>query len=121
MVGVQMLRAAMSPAASLSAARAFPPTILEWKVARQRARAALAVHLPDELWSPNLGGRLVSVHSWSTCGELASAALRSVGASSLDGWTLALHHEDGTIREAAGTELALDLLGRFNIFSFHNE
>ncbi|XP_042230048.1 unconventional myosin-XV-like [Homarus americanus] len=89
---------------SSGVARSFPPTDLEWRANRKRARMALEARFPDG----NVG--IGEVDSWTTAEEFASGLLEERGVIETSGWTVAII-EDDAITETPGLEYVLDLIG----------
>ncbi|XP_059051494.1 unconventional myosin-XV [Achroia grisella] len=98
-------------AGGAAAARRAPPTLLEWRAARNDARPALPLTLPDE------SVHHVCVESWTTCERAAAAALAAAGvARRATGWTLSMDH-NGHLTEWAGCEYALDAVGEIEAWA----
>ncbi|XP_034639514.1 unconventional myosin-XV [Trachemys scripta elegans] len=95
-----MLRSQLGP----EAARAYPPSLLEWTANRQRASMALDVYCfnGDYFSCP--------IHSWSTGEELAGDVLKHRGLTEgWRGWSISM--KDGAQwAELAGHDYILDLI-----------
>ncbi|XP_054068367.1 unconventional myosin-XV [Rissa tridactyla] len=95
-----MARSQLGPAA----ARAFPPSLLEWTANRQQASMALDLHCfnGDQFSCP--------IHSWSTGEDLAGDVLKHRGlAEGWRGWSVAMK-AGAQWAELAGHDYVLDLV-----------
>ncbi|NXN60610.1 MYO15 protein, partial [Rynchops niger] len=87
-----------------AAARAFPPSLLEWTANRQQASMALDLHCfnGDQFSCP--------IHSWSTGEDLAGDVLKHRGlAEGWRGWSVAMK-AGAQWAELAGHDYVLDLV-----------
>ncbi|KAM6114069.1 LOW QUALITY PROTEIN: unconventional myosin-XV [Pterocles gutturalis] len=87
-----------------AAARAYPPSLLEWTANRQQASMALDLHCfnGDQFSCP--------IHSWSTGEDLAGDVLKHRGlAEGWCGWSVAMK-VGGQWAELAGHDYVLDLI-----------
>ncbi|KAM6055069.1 LOW QUALITY PROTEIN: unconventional myosin-XV [Chlamydotis macqueenii] len=87
-----------------AAARAYPPSLLEWTANRQQASMALDLHCfnGDQFSCP--------VHSWSTGEDLAGDVLKHRGlAEGWRGWSVAMR-AGAQWAELAGHDYVLDLI-----------
>ncbi|XP_064376008.1 unconventional myosin-XV [Dromaius novaehollandiae] len=87
-----------------AAARAYPPSLLEWTAIRQQASMALDVHCfnGDRFSCP--------VHSWSTGEDVAGDVLKHRGlAEGWRGWSVSMK-EGAQWAELAGHDYVLDLV-----------
>ncbi|XP_071526723.1 unconventional myosin-XV isoform X1 [Panulirus ornatus] len=89
---------------SSGVARSFPPTDLEWRANRKKARMALEARFPDG--KVGIG----EVDSWTTAEEFAAGLLEERGIVENSGWTVAITQDD-TMTETPGLEYVLDLIG----------
>jgi len=120
-----------SARAECQLARAYPPSLLEWRANRKRVNMALEVQFPDgEV-------RNTPVESWTTGEELAGLVVRdrfvsqlynislpristfvSRGIAECHGWTVSCHSEDengGDVREMCGFDYVLDLVSEMEL------
>ncbi|XP_059488252.1 unconventional myosin-XV isoform X3 [Neocloeon triangulifer] len=93
-------------------ARAYPPSLLEWRANRKKVNMALEVQFPDgEV-------RNTPVESWITGEELAGLVIRDRGIDECHGWTVSCHSEDdneGEVREMCGFDYVLDLVSEMEL------
>ncbi|XP_057659116.1 myosin-VIIa [Diorhabda carinulata] len=88
-------------------ARTYPPSLLEWRSVRQGYNTALTLTLPDKSIAT------VNVDSWSTCEEIASLAVSSLGANS-DGWTIVMD-DSSVVTEGSGLDYVFDLVSELEL------
>ncbi|XP_072386404.1 unconventional myosin-XV [Diabrotica undecimpunctata] len=88
-------------------ARTYPPTLLEWRSIRQGYNTALTLTLADKTIST------VNVDSWTTCEEVASLAVSSLGGIT-EGWTVVMD-DSSILTEGSGLDYVFDLVSELEL------
>ncbi|XP_044008895.1 unconventional myosin-XV [Aphidius gifuensis] len=92
--------------------RNYPPCVLEWRANRNRVNMALNVGFYDGETTT------CAIDSWTTCEELANAAVNSHGVEN-SGWTIALWNQidnsDAIVTETNGFDYVLDLIAEMEL------
>ncbi|EFX88395.1 hypothetical protein DAPPUDRAFT_191611 [Daphnia pulex] len=86
-------------------ARAYPPTVMEWKANRKCVNMALEARYPDGIHYGNC------VESWSTAENVASLLMRARGleGSEAEGWTVSMAQADEFF-DLNGQDFVLDVV-----------
>lgn len=86
-------------------ARAYPPTVMEWKANRKCVNMALEARYPDD------ESRHAGVESWSTAESVASLLMRARGleGSEAEGWTVSMAQDDEFF-DLNGQDFVLDVV-----------
>ncbi|XP_046641646.1 unconventional myosin-XV-like isoform X4 [Daphnia pulicaria] len=86
-------------------ARAYPPTVMEWKANRKCVNMALEARYPDD------ESRHAGVESWSTAENVASLLMRARGleGSEAEGWTVSMAQADEFF-DLNGQDFVLDVV-----------
>ena len=91
-------------------ARAYPPTVMEWKANRKCVNMALEARYPDD------ESRHAGVDSWSTAESVASLLVRARGleATEADGWTVSMSQGDDLF-DLNGHDFVLDVISELEM------